>query len=162
MVNKNTVYLSLGSNIRDKKKNLWKALKELKKNHIILLKISSLYKTEPVGVKDQPNFLNLALKGKTILSPDELLVTILNIEKKSGRIRTKKQGPRIIDIDILLYNDLIIKKRKLIIPHPRMNKRNFVLIPLLEIEPDLSLPGFKKNISEYIKKNTGKVKKIRN
>ncbi len=155
----NIIYLSLGSNLGNKKAYLQNALGELKKCRIKILKTSSIYKTEPIGFKDQPEFFNIVIKGETGLSPDELLQTILNIEKKMVRKREKKWGPRIIDIDILLFNDFIIKKKDLIIPHPYMHKRNFVLIPLLEIAPDIIFPQFKKNILEFIKNNSGKVEK---
>lgn len=158
---KNTIYLSLGSNLNNRKANLKKALKELKKNQINLLKISSLYKTEPVGLKKQPCFLNIVVKGRTNLSPNELLRTISGVEKKLGRIRKKKWGPRIIDIDILLFNKLIIDRKDLIIPHPYLHKRNFALIPLTEISPDLIHPKFKKNMSGFIKSNSGKVEKLK-
>ncbi len=161
MVNiENIIYLSLGSNLGDKKKNLQKALEELKKDPITVKKISSFYKTQPVGLKEQPDFFNIVIKAKTSLSPDELLKSILNIEKKMGRKRKKKYGPRIIDIDILLYNDLIIKKKELNIPHPAMHERNFVLIPLKEIEPQLIHPEFKNNISGFIRRNREKVIKF--
>ncbi len=161
MVNiKSIIYLSLGSNLGDKKENLQKALEELKKGYITVKKISSFYKTQPVGLKEQPDFFNIVIKAETSLSPDELLRSILNIEKKMGRKRKKKYGPRIIDIDILLYNDLIIKKKGLNIPHPAMHERNFVLIPLKEIEPQLTHPELKKNISEFIRGNKEKVIKF--
>lgn len=158
---KNIIYLSLGSNSGNRKNNLKKALRELKKNHITPLKISSLYETEPVGFKEQPDFYNMVIKFETALSPDEVLKTILNIEKKMGRIRNKKWGPRIIDMDILLFNDLIIEKKGLNIPHPQMHKRNFVLIPLIEIEQEVIHPKFKRNIPGFIKNNSGKVEKIK-
>ena len=156
----NIIYLSLGSNLGNKKAYLQNALEELKKAHIKTLKTSSLYKTEPVGFKDQPEFLNIVIKGETGLSPEKLLQTIIKIEKQMARKRVKKWGHRIIDIDILLFNEIIIKKKNLVIPHPYMHKRNFVLIPLLEIAPEIILPQFKKNILEFIKNNSGKVEKI--
>jgi len=156
---KNIVYLSLGSNIGDKAENLRKAVKTLNQ-HINVIKISSLYKTEPIGDKNQDDFYNIAVKGDTILTPENLLNTLSRIEKQMHRRRNEKWGPRIIDIDILLFNDLIIKKKELIIPHPYMHKRYFVLIPLKEIEPALMHPEFKKPCSEFISLNNGKVEKI--
>ncbi len=159
-MNKTIVYLSLGTNLGNKKENLKNAVLFLGKNHIKILKTSSVYKTEPIGYKNQPEFLNMVLKGKVDLSPENLLKIILKIEKKLGRKRKQQWGPRIIDIDILLFNNKIITNNNLTIPHPQMHKRNFVLVPLLEIESDLIHPVFKKKLKSYIKNNSGEVVKI--
>ncbi|MCX7698405.1 MAG: 2-amino-4-hydroxy-6-hydroxymethyldihydropteridine diphosphokinase [Candidatus Goldbacteria bacterium] len=147
----NTVYFSIGSNIGDKKNNLRNAIKLLKKNNINIIKISSVYKTEPVGVKNQPYFYNICIKAKTRLDPENLLKLIKIIEKKIGRKKVKKWGPRIIDIDILFFNNIILNKRKLKIPHPEIIKRNFVLIPLYEINKNIYHPVEKKTIKNIIK-----------
>ncbi|HCX64631.1 MAG TPA: 2-amino-4-hydroxy-6-hydroxymethyldihydropteridine diphosphokinase [Eubacteriaceae bacterium] len=131
-----TVYLSLGTNVGDLKENLEKATRELERK-VTVTGISSDYKTEPVGYKDQQWFLNRVLKGETDLKPEELLDFCQRIEKKMKRVKTIRFGPRIIDIDILLYDDLRMKGKRLEIPHPRMFERAFVLYPLFEIEPEL-------------------------
>jgi 2-amino-4-hydroxy-6-hydroxymethyldihydropteridine diphosphokinase len=132
------VFLSLGSNMGDRKKNIIEAWKELDR---ILKDInkSSIYETEPLYYTDQPLFLNAVISGFTDLSCFELLKVTQEIEKKLGRDRSKelKMGPRPLDIDLLLYNTLIINSEDLILPHPRLKERRFVLVPLLELEPDL-------------------------
>jgi 2-amino-4-hydroxy-6-hydroxymethyldihydropteridine diphosphokinase len=131
-----TIYLSLGSNLKDRSAYLTKAIEALKKN-ITIEKISTIRETEPVGGPPQGRFLNLALKARTHLSPHELLDMIHTIEQSLGRKRAMMDGPRTIDIDILLYGRLSMNTPHLIIPHPRMHQRAFVLDPLKEIEPDL-------------------------
>ena len=160
MNQKNIVYLSLGSNLGDKKKNLSFARKQIIKNKITILKKSPIYETEPVGSITQPNFYNQVIKIKTELLPDELLEILLLIENEMGRIRKEKWGPRVIDIDILLYNDLIINQKHLKIPHPEMYKRNFVLIPLNDIEKNLIHPVFNKPLKSFININNKKVYRI--
>ena len=129
-------YLSLGSNIGNRKKNIEKALVQLEKNNIKKIKLSSFYETEPVG-PIQRNFYNIAGKFKTELTPVALLKKIKEIESLLGRKKTYRWGPRIIDIDILFYGKKIIKTKNLIIPHKEICKRLFVLIPLNEIAPNL-------------------------
>ena len=126
------IYLSVGSNIANRKKNLEKALTELNKNNIKEIKISSFYETEPVGPK-QRNFYNIAGKFKTNLKPQELLKTVKQIEEKLGRIKTYHWGPRVIDIDILFYGKEIIN-------------RTFVLVPMKEIAPNFVHPANHKTI----------------
>ena len=138
-------YLCLGSNLGDKKKNLNRALKEIKNLKMVkVLKTSSIYETEPVGFKDQSWFLNAVIKIKTKLPPLSLLYLLQGIERKLGRVRGKRWGPRKVDLDILLYDNTILKDEKLTLPHPQMHKRRFVLIPLVELgsrwkHPDLHL-----------------------
>ncbi|MBQ3834861.1 MAG: 2-amino-4-hydroxy-6-hydroxymethyldihydropteridine diphosphokinase [Elusimicrobia bacterium] len=140
-----TIYLSLGSNIGDRRRNIEKALLELEKNNVAKLKLSSFYETEPVGPK-QRNFYNIAGKFKTDLEPVELLKTLKLIEKKLGRIKTYRWGPRVIDIDILFYGNKIIDKKELIIPHKEIEDRAFVLVPMKEIAPRFVHPKIKKTI----------------
>ncbi len=140
-------FLSLGSNLGNKEENIARALKLLENKTIILQK-SSLYKTKPVGYQDQPNFLNCVVKIKTALTPTELLVFLQEIEHRLGRVRTFKDGPRIIDLDILLYDNVIINTPSLLIPHPRLQERLFVLEPLAEIAPGWIHPIFKKKIKD--------------
>ena len=128
-------YLSLGSNIGNRKKNIEKALVQLEKNSIKKIKLSSFYETEPVGPV-QRNFYNIAGKFKTELTPFDLLKKIKEIESLLGRKKTYRWGPRVIDIDILFYGKKIIKTENLIIPHKEICKRLFVLIPLNEIAPN--------------------------
>jgi 2-amino-4-hydroxy-6-hydroxymethyldihydropteridine diphosphokinase len=134
---KNTAYLSVGSNMGDREQWLRKALSLLAEyNGISIESVSSIYETDPVGYTDQPLFLNLAIKLNTVLSPQELLSKLQEVETKLERKRIEKWGPRTIDLDILLYNSVSIQTEVLEIPHPRMLERAFVLIPLSEIAPD--------------------------
>jgi len=155
---KHIVYFSLGSNKGDKKLNLINAINKLKSSNIEILKISSLYKTEPVGIKNQDDFFNIVIKARTYLPPERLLFKIKEIEKQLGRKNEYRWGPREIDIDILFYDNIKINKDDLIIPHPQIKERNFVLIPLLEIEEDFSL--LDTNIKELVVKNSEKVVKL--
>lgn len=144
---KNKAYLSLGSNIEDRKKNLETAIEEIEKLGKITKK-SAIYETEPVDYKPQPYFLNLMLILETELSPSELIIKLQEIEHKMGRIKEIDKGPRNIDIDIIFYNNEIINQEHLKIPHPSYFKRNFVLTPLAEIEPEYIDPITKKRVSE--------------
>ncbi|HVP36554.1 MAG TPA: 2-amino-4-hydroxy-6-hydroxymethyldihydropteridine diphosphokinase [Terriglobales bacterium] len=127
-------YLCLGSNLGNKINNLNQALKEIKNLKMVkVLRASSIYETEPVGFKDQSWFLNAAVKIKTKLPPLSLLYLLQGIERKLGRVKGKRWGPRKVDLDILLYNNVILKDVKLTLPHPQMHKRRFVLIPLVEL-----------------------------
>jgi 2-amino-4-hydroxy-6-hydroxymethyldihydropteridine diphosphokinase len=131
---KSIAYIGLGSNLGDREKNIKSAVGLLKKTKEIKVnKVSSLYETEPRGYKEQGKFLNGALELETSLSPSELLRVLQGIEGKLGRRRVIKWGPRTIDLDILLYDDLEINEKNLKIPHPQMLRRDFVLIPLKEI-----------------------------
>ncbi|MEK3888963.1 2-amino-4-hydroxy-6-hydroxymethyldihydropteridine diphosphokinase [Bacillus sp. FSL K6-3431] len=136
-----TAYLSLGSNIGDREECLKLAVQSLRKNpNVNIEALSSIYETEPVGFIDQANFFNMAIKITTSLSAVGLLQLCLKVEEDLGRIREFRWGPRIIDLDILLYNKEDIETEALQIPHPRMTERAFVLIPLLEIDKNLKLP----------------------
>ncbi|HHX95428.1 MAG TPA: 2-amino-4-hydroxy-6-hydroxymethyldihydropteridine diphosphokinase [Clostridia bacterium] len=135
-----TAYLSLGSNVGSRAANLHRALELLKNESIVIDALSSIYETEPWGVPDQPMFLNMVARLKTTLNPKELLRVLLAVEKQMGRERLLRWGPRIIDLDILLYDNEVIHDRELEIPHPRMVERAFVLVPLLEVNPDVTLP----------------------
>jgi len=136
------VYLSLGSNIGDRKKHLRAAVKILKEHEEIkLTEISSLYETEPEGNPRQRKFYNLAVGLKTNLSPRDLLKLCLSIEELFKRERKTKWGPRTIDLDILLYGAKEVEERDLQIPHPRLKERAFMIIPLLEIAPQVKVPS---------------------
>lgn len=152
MVNEeHTAYLGLGSNLGNKKENIKKALTVLgKKPGITLLQYSSIYLTEPVGVSRQPDFYNCVAMIKTTLSPHSLLSAVKRIESELGREPDSHFLPRPIDIDILLYGDTEVDSLDLMIPHSRLSKRAFVLVPLLEINPDLIHPISFKPLREYL------------
>ncbi|HAE62425.1 MAG TPA: 2-amino-4-hydroxy-6-hydroxymethyldihydropteridine diphosphokinase [Eubacteriaceae bacterium] len=146
------IYLSLGSNVGDTKKNIEEALKMLSEK-IDIIKVSSFYETEPVGYADQDWFLNIVLKAKTDLVPLELLEFCKGIESKMKRVKTVRFGPRVIDVDILLYQDFSSDEDVLTVPHPRMKQRAFVIVPLFEIEQDLKVGDM--HIKEIINKLQG-------
>src|SRR5512135_1382760 len=143
------VYISLGSNLGDRALNLTNAISALAPKVQSLLQ-SSIYETEPWGYADQPSFLNQVIRAETILGPLDLLEFMKEIEVKLGRKETFRFGPRLIDLDILFYDDLILDTPRLTIPHPRITERAFVLIPLAEIAPDLNHPVINKTIQELI------------
>ncbi len=127
-------FLSLGSNVGEKLENLAQAVKLLAENpHITMEKVSSVYQTDPVGYEDQDIFLNIAAQIETSLTPEALLDVCLDVEKELGRVRLFKWGPRLIDVDILLYDEVKMDTEKLKIPHPFMQERAFVMLPLSEI-----------------------------
>ena len=132
MQENNKIFISLGTNLGNREENLQNAISELEQ-FIKITQKSSIYETEPVGYKDQDWFLNMVIEGETALSPQELLKKTQNIEKKLGRTKTFKDGPRIIDLDILFYNSDQINEPNLTIPHPEIQNRSFVLTPLAEI-----------------------------
>lgn len=142
-------YIGIGSNMGDREENLNSAIDLLKQEAgIVVTAVSSYINTAPVGYTDQPDFLNAVIEIATTLIPQALLEVCLNIEKKLKRVRLIHWGPRTIDLDILLYDDLIINEPNLIIPHPRMHEREFVLKPLKEIAPNAFHPVLKKTIAE--------------
>lgn len=143
-------YLSIGSNLGDRINYLKKALVKLKQNNIQIIKSSNIIETEPYGYKEQGKFLNMAVEIDSDLEPFELMKLISKIESELGRIRTKRWGPRVIDIDIIFYDSLIINEPDLKIPHPDMQNRFFVLKPLQEIAPNFVHPVLKKTITELL------------
>jgi len=141
------VYLSLGSNLGDRAANLNDAIARLKKIGDIVA-ASSSYETEPVEVTAQPWFLNCVVALETEKMPKQLLTAILDIEQQMGRRRSQQKGPRIIDIDILLFGSSVVDTKNLTIPHPALDERRFVLEPLAEIAPDLRHPVLKRSMRE--------------
>jgi 2-amino-4-hydroxy-6-hydroxymethyldihydropteridine diphosphokinase len=140
-------YLSLGSNLDDRAVNLNIAITGLAELGRVEI-ASSLYETEPVGFAAQPWFLNCAVKLSTEKMPKQLLSGVLDLERQMGRRRLEKKGPRIIDIDILLFGNSIIDTKELVVPHPAMHQRRFVLEPLVEIAPEIRHPVFKRTVRE--------------
>ncbi|HJW98564.1 MAG TPA: 2-amino-4-hydroxy-6-hydroxymethyldihydropteridine diphosphokinase [Terriglobales bacterium] len=156
------VYLSLGSNLGDRRGNLDACLSHLGAIGDIT-KVSSLYETEPVEIRDQPWFLNCAVELATELTPQELLAAVKRIEEDMGRRRTIPKGPRTIDIDILLYGDQIIDEPGLKVPHPAMHQRRFVLAPLAEIDAEVIHPVRERSVGELLDElpaDAGKVRKM--
>jgi len=144
-----TAYLGLGSNLGDRKQNLAQAL-ELMSQRVVMERLSSIYETEPVGYQQQPLFLNAVCCIFTELSPEQLLGLAKEIEAKLGRIPSFTNAPRPIDIDILFYDDTVIKSHDLTVPHPRLAERGFVIVPLAEIAPELVHPESGKTVRELL------------
>lgn len=143
------VYLGLGSNLGDRRGYLDAAAAALSPEANVLRR-SPIYETAPWGFADQPNFLNQVLEAVTELEPVELLAKLKEIERKLGRQERFRNGPREIDIDILLYDDLVLKEGGLQIPHPRMHERAFILGPLADLAPGLVAPGQEKTVSQFL------------
>ncbi len=146
----NDAYLLIGGNVGDRLSNLKMAISSISDKAGRILKISSIYETAAWGKTDQAPFLNQVLMITTELSPFELLNCILTIELEMGRIRNEKYAARTIDIDILYYNNLVIENNDLIIPHPRISERKFVLVPMHEIEPNIFDKRTEKTIHEML------------
>ena len=134
-------FIGLGSNLGDREASLRQALEHLAQApETVVVRASSLYDTEPVGVEDQPHFLNAVAQLETQLTPRQLLWNLMLIERRLGRVRSQRWGPRTIDLDLLLYEDAIIEDDDFQVPHPELSKRSFVLVPLVELEPLLVHP----------------------
>jgi 2-amino-4-hydroxy-6-hydroxymethyldihydropteridine diphosphokinase len=146
-----TVFLCLGSNLGRREQNLGEAVEALQ-GCLEGIRRSSVYETAPMYVLQQPKFLNMVVSGLCRLPADELLRRVLSIEAALGRDRSRhvSKGPRVIDIDILLYGRKVIREEQLVVPHPHMKERRFVLVPLLEIEPGLADPETGRPFSEYV------------
>jgi len=145
-----TAYLSAGSNIGDRKANLEWALDKLSCNGISIQHLSRFYETEPVDFVDQPWFLNIAVEVETGLAASSLLECCLEVEERRGRVRTHRGAPRSLDIDILLFDMEILSAPRLVIPHPRMAERRFVLVPLSEIASEVVHPILLKTVRELL------------
>ena len=145
-----TVYLSLGSNVGDREANLRAAIDELPHAGVAVIRVSSFYETEPVDLREQPWFLNCAVKVETHFDAIMLLRALREIEAKMGSRKLMAKGPRLIDMDILLYGTETINTKELQVPHPRMHLRRFVLVPLAEIAPEVVDPELKKTVKQLL------------
>lgn len=146
-----TAYISIGSNLGNRLKYIREAIRRIEQSkEIKISKVSSVYETQPAEYRDQPWFLNMVLGLEASLEPLNLLELLLEIEGQMGRRRTRRYGPRNIDLDLLLYDDLVLNSDKLTLPHPRMHERGFVLVPLAEISPQVVHPLLKKNVEKLL------------
>jgi 2-amino-4-hydroxy-6-hydroxymethyldihydropteridine diphosphokinase len=143
-------YIGLGSNLGDKKDHCRKAIALLAKSGRVV-RVSSLYCTEPMGYREQDDFVNAVVEIETGLSPEELLHQCRSVEEELGRVRTVRWGPRMIDVDLLLYGMVVIETPELTIPHPLLHSRRFVLAPLCEIAPQAFHPKLQKTASDLLR-----------
>jgi 2-amino-4-hydroxy-6-hydroxymethyldihydropteridine diphosphokinase len=145
-----TIYLALGSNIGDRESNLRAAIQSLSAAGMAVLRESPIYETEPVGYQEQRWFLNMVVEAETALFPMQLLTRIGKIECALGRVRSISNGPRTIDVDILLYGNAVVRTARLEIPHRRMHERRFVLAPLADLAPALRHPVTRKSVAQML------------
>jgi 2-amino-4-hydroxy-6-hydroxymethyldihydropteridine diphosphokinase len=145
-----TVYIALGSNVGDRAENLRDARERIETSGVRIRRSSHVFETEPRDLLDQPWFLNQVIEAETTLFPRQLLARLLRIEREIGRHRTVPGGPRIIDLDILLFGNSVVHAPGLEVPHPRMRERRFVLEPLAELAPDLRPPHERRTVREML------------
>ncbi|MEW6328343.1 MAG: 2-amino-4-hydroxy-6-hydroxymethyldihydropteridine diphosphokinase [Thermodesulfobacteriota bacterium] len=145
-------YIGIGSNLGDARANCLQAARRLAETDSRLkVRLSSLYLTEPQELKAQNWYVNAAAEVKTLLSAQDLFCLLRHIEDEMGRKRAARYGPRIIDLDLLFYDDMVLDTGELIIPHPRLHERRFVLVPLCELSPDFEHPVFKKRLCDLLR-----------
>jgi 2-amino-4-hydroxy-6-hydroxymethyldihydropteridine diphosphokinase len=143
------VYIALGTNLGNRLANLREAIESMPPEVIVLAE-SNVYETPPWGYVDQPAFLNMVVKAETELEPEPLLEYLKQIEVELGREQNFRWGPRLIDLDILFYDDLVLDSPPLVVPHPRLQERAFVLVPLAEVAPEMLHPNLKRRISDLL------------
>ncbi len=148
LLTKHTAYIALGSNLGDKGVNLRRALDLLALHSVQVIRVSTFIETKPYGVTDQPDFINAVACVETTLPPLELLRLLLSIEREMGRVRLRHWGERNIDLDMLFYEDCLIESEELCLPHPDMQNRDFVLLPMAEIAPDFEHPVLHKTMQQ--------------
>lgn len=144
-----TVYIALGTNLGDRLANLRTAIQSMPPE-IVIVAESHVYETPPWGYEDQPAFLNMVIKAETGLEPESLLTYLKQLEVELGREQNFRWGPRLIDLDILFYDNLVIDTPPLVVPHPRLHERAFVLVPLMDVAPDLLHPLFQRSVSQLL------------
>ena len=153
------VHIGIGSNMGNRQANCVKALEMLQSNGIIIKKVSSMHETEPWGLTEQPEFINMTIEAETDITPEYLLIMLKRIENEMGNKDTINRhvrwGPRIVDLDILFHNDIVISMEHLQIPHPLLHKRDFVLLPLSEIAPEKVHPILKKTVRQLFEELNG-------